>query len=247
MPTSSVPRTHDEVTGAPPRPGRDGVAVGIAGVLVGVAGIMAAYGEFFPDAAAISVVLAGLAVWATRSPSRRLRLVIAALLAVFVAINLAYAMGDLAHPESPPRSSPLPWSSAVAWSPSCWPCSQPAVGPRPFAPSGPSPRRVRRPRGGQWPRRGRRRRRRPSARRHRDHRPRHRVPHRGHRRRRGPWPVRPQRGPLPPHPGDRGPGRRGRVPVSTDVRIPADLAPGTYRYYCDIAGHESMEGTLVVE
>ncbi|MEX2621268.1 MAG: hypothetical protein WD250_13725 [Egibacteraceae bacterium] len=37
------------------------------------------------------------------------------------------------------------------------------------------------------------------------------------------------------------------LPANTDVRTPADLEPGTYRYYCDIVGHEAMEGTLVVE
>ena len=92
----SRPRSR---SGASAAVGSDGVPTGIAGVLVGVAGIMAAYGEFFPDAAAISLVLAGLAFWATRSPSRRLRWAIAALLTVFIAVNLLYAVADLAHPE----------------------------------------------------------------------------------------------------------------------------------------------------
>lgn len=87
---------------APPtRPTSDGVSAGIAGVLLGVAGIMFAYGEVFPDAAAISLVLAGLAVWASRSTSHGIRWAIACLLTIFVAINLAYAIGDLSHPESP--------------------------------------------------------------------------------------------------------------------------------------------------
>jgi len=33
---------------------------------------------------------------------------------------------------------------------------------------------------------------------------------------------------------------------STAVRIPIDLAPGRYRYWCDVPGHESMEGHLDV-
>lgn len=36
------------------------------------------------------------------------------------------------------------------------------------------------------------------------------------------------------------------VPGSTAVRVATDLAPGTYRYYCDVPGHEGMEGELVV-
>jgi len=101
MTVSTPHRDHAAGTETPSPPSRDGVPLGIAGVLVGVAGVLAAYGEFFPDAAAIAAVLAGLAIWATHSPSRRLRLAIAALLAVFVAINLVYAIGDLTHPESP--------------------------------------------------------------------------------------------------------------------------------------------------
>ena len=37
------------------------------------------------------------------------------------------------------------------------------------------------------------------------------------------------------------------VPGSTARRVSADLEPGAYRYYCDVPGHEDMEGTLVVE
>ena len=37
------------------------------------------------------------------------------------------------------------------------------------------------------------------------------------------------------------------LPGSTARRVTADLEPGTYRYYCDVPGHEDMEGTLVVE
>jgi plastocyanin len=36
------------------------------------------------------------------------------------------------------------------------------------------------------------------------------------------------------------------LPADTDVRVEVDLAPGTYRFYCDVTGHENMEGTLVV-
>lgn len=37
------------------------------------------------------------------------------------------------------------------------------------------------------------------------------------------------------------------VPGATARRVTADLDAGTYRYYCDVPGHEDMEGTLVVE
>ena len=37
------------------------------------------------------------------------------------------------------------------------------------------------------------------------------------------------------------------LPADSPVRVELDLAPGTYRYYCDIAGHENMQGTLVVQ
>jgi hypothetical protein len=36
------------------------------------------------------------------------------------------------------------------------------------------------------------------------------------------------------------------LPASTAVRLPVDLAPGTYRYLCDVPGHEAMSGTLHV-
>lgn len=36
------------------------------------------------------------------------------------------------------------------------------------------------------------------------------------------------------------------VPGSTARRVEVDLEPGTYRYYCDVPGHEDMEGTLTV-
>jgi plastocyanin len=34
--------------------------------------------------------------------------------------------------------------------------------------------------------------------------------------------------------------------ASSSVRIPVDLAQGTYRFWCDVPGHESMEGVLDV-
>ena len=36
------------------------------------------------------------------------------------------------------------------------------------------------------------------------------------------------------------------LPGSTAVRVETDLAPGTYRYFCDVPGHERMAGELVV-
>jgi hypothetical protein len=36
------------------------------------------------------------------------------------------------------------------------------------------------------------------------------------------------------------------LPASTASRIPVDLPSGTYRYICDVPGHEAMSGTLVV-
>lgn len=37
------------------------------------------------------------------------------------------------------------------------------------------------------------------------------------------------------------------LPASTARRVPVDLPPGEYRYLCDVPGHESMVGVLVVE
>jgi uncharacterized cupredoxin-like copper-binding protein len=34
--------------------------------------------------------------------------------------------------------------------------------------------------------------------------------------------------------------------ASSSVRVPVDLAPGSYRFWCDVPGHESMEGVLDV-
>jgi plastocyanin len=34
--------------------------------------------------------------------------------------------------------------------------------------------------------------------------------------------------------------------AGSSVRVPVDLAPGSYRFWCDVPGHESMEGMLDV-
>jgi plastocyanin len=36
------------------------------------------------------------------------------------------------------------------------------------------------------------------------------------------------------------------LPASSSVRVPVDLAPATHRFWCDVPGHESMEGLLDV-
>lgn len=36
------------------------------------------------------------------------------------------------------------------------------------------------------------------------------------------------------------------LPGSTARRVEVDLDPGTYRFYCDVPGHEAMEATLTV-
>jgi plastocyanin len=36
------------------------------------------------------------------------------------------------------------------------------------------------------------------------------------------------------------------LPASTSRRVTVDLTPGTHRYFCDVPGHERMEGTLHV-
>jgi plastocyanin len=38
---------------------------------------------------------------------------------------------------------------------------------------------------------------------------------------------------------------RAVLPASTAVRVPVGLAPGTYRYLCDVPGHDAMAGELV--
>ena len=43
-----------------------------------------------------------------------------------------------------------------------------------------------------------------------------------------------------------GPDVRVVLPGRTAVRVELDLAPGTYRYWCDVPGHDDMEGELTV-
>ncbi|HUH06978.1 MAG TPA: cupredoxin domain-containing protein [Egibacteraceae bacterium] len=43
-----------------------------------------------------------------------------------------------------------------------------------------------------------------------------------------------------------GAGVHAELPASAAVRVTADLAAGTYRFFCDVPGHEHMEGELVV-
>ncbi len=44
-----------------------------------------------------------------------------------------------------------------------------------------------------------------------------------------------------------GTGVRAELTGSTAVRIDADLAPGTYKFLCDVPGHDAMQGALVVQ
>jgi plastocyanin len=39
---------------------------------------------------------------------------------------------------------------------------------------------------------------------------------------------------------------RAAMPANSSVRVPVDLAPGSYRFWCDVPGHDSMEGVLHV-
>jgi plastocyanin len=39
---------------------------------------------------------------------------------------------------------------------------------------------------------------------------------------------------------------RAVMPANSSVRIPVDLAPGSYRFRCDVPGHDSMAGVLHV-
>lgn len=81
-------------------PASDGVGVGVVPVAAGVALIMGAYGEIFVDALIPVVAAAGLGVWAVLRPSRFPRIALAVLLTLLVAVNLVYAIPDLMHPES---------------------------------------------------------------------------------------------------------------------------------------------------
>lgn len=79
---------------------RDGVAIGLLVVVVGVVGIMVSLGELLVEVIPFLVVFVGLAVWTARSASRSARWIAVALLMVFLGLNSIYASGDLAHPES---------------------------------------------------------------------------------------------------------------------------------------------------
>lgn len=39
---------------------------------------------------------------------------------------------------------------------------------------------------------------------------------------------------------------RAVMPANRSVRVPVALAPGSYRFWCDVPGHDSMEGVLHV-
>jgi plastocyanin len=39
---------------------------------------------------------------------------------------------------------------------------------------------------------------------------------------------------------------RAVMPANSSVRVPVDLAPGSYRFWCDVPGHDSMVGVLHV-
>lgn len=79
---------------------RDGVATGLLVVVAGVIGIMVAMGEVFLDVIPFLVAFVALALWSARSGSRLARWITVALLTVMLAVNSVYAAGDLSHPES---------------------------------------------------------------------------------------------------------------------------------------------------
>ncbi|MEZ5381579.1 MAG: cupredoxin domain-containing protein [Microthrixaceae bacterium] len=81
-------------------PGGDGVAAGLFTVVAGALGIMAVLGEVLVEVLPFVVVFAGLGFWAMRTASTRVRWAVAGLMTLFVGVNLLYAIGDLAHPES---------------------------------------------------------------------------------------------------------------------------------------------------
>lgn len=78
----------------------DGVAVGLVIVVAAVFGVMAAFGEIYADTFPFLAFFL-VAAWITaRRDTRKLRTAVAVLMTVFVSINLVYAVPDLAHPES---------------------------------------------------------------------------------------------------------------------------------------------------
>ncbi len=255
-PTSTPTADLDDRTAAPPgagsadrsvRPSDDGVALGLGALITGTLGVMAALGEVFPDALVFCVVFAGLAVWTTRRTSTRLRWGIAGLVTVFVGVNLVYAMGDLAHPESP---APFVATTVVI-----------AAGLVTIALAVLSARGRRAPVGRIWTVTGTLLV----------------IGAMGalvagaavedDERIAGDVEIVAESYEFPDEVvvGDdadalfvrnRDRGRHTFViegvvdavelPANTDVRIPVDLEPGTYEFICDVAGHDSMRGTLVV-
>lgn len=234
-------------SGAAP-PSADGVTVGLLTIVVGTLSVMAAVGEVFPDAMVFVAVFIGLAVWAHRSGSTRLRWAISGLAAVFLTINLVFAIGDLSHPESP-----APFiATAVVIGGGLVTIVLAVMAARGRARSG---RRV-------WPiaylglgliAAG-------SL-----------IAAAGvddDTAQQGDTEVVANAYEFPDEviAGSDSTGvflrneDRGRhtfavedaidaveMPAGSQVRVPLDLEPGSYRYFCDIVGHEDMEGTLIIE
>ena len=235
------PAAHDDA------PLRDGVTVGLVTIIGGALAIMAAYGELFVDALVFLVAFAGLAVWAARSGSTRLRWAIAGLVALFVAINMVFAIPDLSHPESPApfvatavvvlggvvtavlavlAARGRPASGRRVWPAAYGVVALLAAGSLVAAANVEND--VAQP---------------------------------------GDTEIVAADFAFPDvvevgststgvlvRNTDRGrhtfvvDGQNGavEVPAGSEVRVPLELAPGSYRYYCNVPGHEAMEGTLVV-
>lgn len=242
---------HEEALDDPgvavPSPLRDGVTVGLLTVIAGTFGVMAAMGEVFVDALVFVVAFAGLAFWAGRSGSTRLRWGIAALVALFVAVNLVYAIPDLSHPESmaPFVTSAVvvlagvvtvvlsvlaargrPAHGGLVWTGTFGVLVLAALGSilaaaavedDPVQPGD----TILVASSFEYPEE---------------------------------LVTDPASGAVVVRNEDRarhtfvveGQVPAVEVPAGSQVRVDLDLAPGTYRYFCDIAGHEAMEGTLVV-
>jgi plastocyanin len=233
--------------GHDPHPRRDGVSAGLVAVVVGACGIMATYGEVFVDALVFLAAFVGLAIWAARSGSRRLRWVIAGLMVVFVGINLVYAIPDLSHPESPaafvttavvvgagaitvglgvlaargrPASGARVWTLAVGGLVVIVACSLVAAAAVDDDEIRPGDTEIV-ARDLEFP---------------------------------AEVVVEPDSTAVFVRNEDRfrhtfvveGAVDAVELPADTDVRVKLDLAPGTYRYFCDVRGHEDMEGTLIV-
>lgn len=231
----------------PPAPYGDGVAAGLFTIVAGALALMAVLGEVFVDALLFLAAFVGLGVWAARTPSRRLRWVIAGLVALFVGINLVFAIGDLTHPESPGpfittavvvlagivtvglavlAARRRPAAGLKVWAATLAVLVVAAAGSL-VAAAGVEDDAAQ-PGDTQFVAED------------------FEYPEvvsmdaasgalviRNADRARHTFVI---EGQLP----------AVELPASTQVRIPLDLAPGSYRYFCDIVGHEAMEGTLVV-